>query len=695
MQVILAKYSGFCTGVQRALKMALEAVERGETVFTLGPLAHNEEVAEYLAARGIKRVDSPQELEAGAGTLVVRTHGTTPAVYRQSEERKIKLDDATCARVRGSQQLVRQLSEKQQQIIIYGNSCHPEVVGIIGWAGENAEVISSPEELAALQIRPQAALLAQTTGNSALFEEIKEAFLKRIPGGQVYNTLCPETRQREQEAQQLAEQVEAMVVVGSRGSANTTVLYELCRRLKPACLAANAGELDWEFLRRFKLVGITAGASTPDWTIKEVVESMEMEDEKFEVEEGEQFKYQELVRQFTVGEQVTGKVISAAEDEVMLDIGYKTEAILPRAEVYLGEGVSLAGYYPAGAEIEVTVLEVDDQEGKVVVSHKRLAREKCWEELQEALEKQLTQTGKVKQVVPAGMLIDMGAGIEGFMPGSLVDLRYVPDFKQFLNEIVQFKVIELNKGKDKVILSRKMFLEEEASKKKAETLRLLEVGSIVQGVVKRLTNFGAFIDVGDIDGLAHISELSWDRIAHPQDVLKVGDHVSVKVLEVIPERDRISLSLKQAQPDPWDQAASRYTSGLLVKGKVTRLVNFGAFVELEPGLEGLVHVSQVADYHVKHPSEVLREGTEITVKILELKAKEKRISLSVKDAVEKQAPQPGKSDNGIDENPGDNGGNVTLGDVFGGLFNNRENGETSEASSTGRETKVQNEDQEG
>lgn len=386
------------------------------------------------------------------------------------------------------------------------------------------------------------------------------------------------------------------------------------------------------------------------------------EEEQIEVQKEETFDFEGEVKVPQVGEQVTGKIARVAEDEAHIDIGAKTEAILPAGEVHLGEGQTLADIFTPEDDIEVTVLETDEQEGKVIVSHKRLARDKRLKELEDALENQDILEGKVKQVVAAGIVVDLGSGIEGFMPGSLVDTRYIPDFNEFKDKEIQFKVLEYDREKGKLILTRRKIMEEEKGKKKEETLNSLEVGSTITGTVKRLTDFGAFVDVGGIDGLVHISELSWERISHPKEVLQVGDEIEVKVLEVLPEKERISLSIRKTLPDPWTKAIEDIESGQFISGKVTRLVNFGAFIEIKPGVEGLAHISQLAEYHVKHPSEILKEGEEVEVKILEVKPKAKRISLSLKDASGVKVV-PGSADSNGAEN-----GNVTLGDVFGDLF---------------------------
>lgn len=685
MKICLARYAGFCSGVTNAVDAVLAESGRDVKVSTLGPLVHNEAVSAYLQARGAEVVQDPQA--AADGILVIRTHGVTPAVLKWCREQSnLEVRDSTCHRVRRAQRLAAELTAKQVQVIIFGDPRHPEVVGLVGWAGGQAEVVSSVEELNRINLDQPSALLAQTTADRVAFDRIRIAYSARASRGQVYDTLCPETRLRQEEALQLAREVDAVVVVGSAASANTGVMVEICRRLKPTCRVADAGELDPQFLRGCRTVAVTAGASTPHWTIKEVVERMENEGFAVEneaiteatFEDGADFKAVQA------GEQLVGKVVRATPEEVFVDIGYKAEALLPLHEVYLSEGDTLPELFAPGDEIELTVLTVDEQDN-VFVSHKRLAKEKRWQELEQSLQEDRVEEGRVKQVVSAGMVVDLGAGIEGFMPGSLVDLRFVPDFNQFAGEKIQFKVIEFNREKDKVILSRKKVLEQEDALKKEEVLKSLKVGSIIPGVVRRLTDFGAFVDVGGIDGLVHISELAWERVAHSRDVLKVGDEIEVKVLEVIPERDRISLSLRKAQPDPWTKAIKEMENGQILKGKVTRLANFGAFVELKPGVEGLVHISQIADYHIKHPSEALREGEEVEVKILELKPTAKRISLSIREAGGIMHTQSDASDRSADN------GNVTLGDVFGGLFE-QDKPESSDAEAAPEEEPAETEE---
>lgn len=709
MQVIEAETAGFCSGVKKAVECLLEAVNKYGKGYTFGPIVHNEEVAGYLESKGVSAVERLED--AGNTFLAIRTHGITPEMTERIDKKSdLHILDLTCPRVKRVQKIAAGLKKEGTNVIIFGNRSHPEVEGLIGWSGGCAEVVSSPADMENLKIEKPSALIAQTTGNPGLYEKVSELFLNKYPSGKVFNTICPETGLRQEAAIKLAQRVEALVVVGSNSSANTKALFECCRQLKPTCRVANCGELNPSYLRKFNVIGVTAGASTPPWTIKEVVERMEnesVENEKVEsVEEvsseeetvKEEVKEEELKEEETlvteeksrdednsdseeeeevneepfefsgdvtvaqVGEQVTGKIARVTDEEVYVDIGSKTEAILPLNEVHLGEGESLADHFTPEDDIEVTVLDIDEQDGKVVVSHKRLARDKRLKELEQALEDGVTLEGKVKTVVSAGIVIDLGSGIEGFMPGSLVDTKYIPDFSEFKDQKLNFKILEYDREKNKLILNRRKVMEEINAKEKEKTLQSLEVDSVIKGTVKRLTDFGAFVDVGGIDGLVHISELSWERVKHPKEVLKVGEEVEVKVLEVIPEKDRISLSIRKTQSDPWNKAVEELESDQLIKGKVTRLVNFGAFIEIKPGVEGLAHISQLADYHVKHPSEILSEGEEVEVKIIEVKPKAKRISLSLKEA-SGVAVAPASGSESDAEN-----GNVTLGDLFGDLF---------------------------
>ena len=674
MQVISADYAGFCQGVENALKLTLAEVSKGRKVYTFGPLVHNDHVLQHLADRGVRVADDLQGLEENV-SVVIRAHGVLPEVYRCLQSLKnVAIVDATCPFVKRMQKIAHRHAQKDYNVIIYGDSLHPEVQALLGWSGEKASVIAPQQnEMPEKTSLSKAILISQTTQREDGFWALAEKLKKVYPELKVENTICRATMLRQDAAAKLASTVDLMLVVGDPRSANTRKLTQVCREIVRTYQVTEAREISNEWLVGVKRVGVTAGASTPPWTIKEVM--VKMEDGKLDNMEDagteEEFTYQE-VRDYRPGDMVKGKAVLVEEEQVLVDIGYKSEAVLPRNEIILEEGIALKDRFEEGDEIDLLVLRVNQQEDKIIVSQKRLEREKRWKEIEDAVEAEATMQGLVKEVVPAGIIVNLGSGIEGFMPGSLVDVRYIPDFTQFMGQEFSFKVIELNRDRDKIILSRKLLLEEEAEKRKKEVLSSLKEGEIIDGVVKRLTDFGAFVDVGGIDGLVHISEVSWQRVGHPQEVLKVSEEVQVKVLEVIPERERISLSIRRTQPDPWTRINEEYQVGEIITGRVTRIVNFGAFVELIPGAEGLVHISQMADFHVTHPSEIIREGEDVEAKILDINVDNKRISLSMK-----KARPASRSFSPAPEQESENQ-NVTLGDVFGDLFNNNQLGKTED-----------------
>lgn len=422
---------------------------------------------------------------------------------------------------------------------------------------------------------------------------------------------------------------------------------------------------------------------------EEEVEAKEPEEEETaEVEEAESEEvteetYDREITPIEKGEIVKGKVVQVANDELLVDVGYKMDGIVPRSEVDVKSGESLKDEFQVDDELDLYVLKVPaSDEDKLLLSKKRYDREKYWKDLEDSFNNQEILTCQVAEVVKGGLIVDLG--VRGFLPASLADLRYVPDLQEFVGENIQVKIIELNRAKNKVVVSRKVVLEEEMEQKKQETMESIEEGMIIKGIVRRLTDFGAFVDIGGIDGLVHISEISWQRIDHPSDVLNVGDEIEVKILSINPEEDRISLSIKHAKPDPWTLVASEFRPGEIVEGNVKCIVDFGVFVEIMAGVEGLVHISQLAEEHVTHPSEIVSEGEDIKVKILDINAEDKRISLSLKEARREEESSKEVKEEKEDkpevkeEEEETKGSGVTLGDVFGDLFDREEEEEEEE-----------------
>lgn len=672
----MAKHAGFCGGVTRAVAKARQAAASGP-VYALGPLAHNESLLERLRAEGVLFADRLDQVPDHS-TVLFRSHGERPERYEEAEKKGLRIIDATCPHVSALQRLVAHLADEGINVVILGDRNHPEIKGVLGWGKDRPVVVSGPEELAAVLpgLDRPLALVAQTTQEQRILAECGEIVKRKDPAVQIHNTICVATEKRQEAAVELARNVDLMVVVGGKESANTRKLADICRRTGVRTITVTeADELELSQLQDAGTVGVTAGASTPDWTIKEVVGKMENEKNvELQKEQATNVPVQAAVEDATMGAQmkdvsagdvVRGTVVQVSDDEALVDIGYKSEGILPRQEMILAADQTLSAVLRTGQELEVAVKKVDEKEGKITLSRRAIERKQRWEELENAFQNGTVMKGRVKEAVPAGMVVDLGGGFEGFMPGSMVDLRFIPDFSEFVGQEISFKVVEMRREKEKLILSRKQVLEEEQAARKGAVMGNLKPGQVISGTVKRLTNFGAFVDVGGIDGLVHVSEISWHRVENPSDALNVGDEVDVKVIEVIPERDRIGLSIRQAQADPWTKAAMEFKPGDEVEGKVTRLTDFGAFVELIPGVEGLVHISRLANHHVKQASEVVQKGQPVKVKILDINTEGKRVSLSMRDAAPRPKREPAQKQV---QQPADTGTGLTLGDVFGDLF---------------------------
>lgn len=671
----MASKAGFCFGVKRAIDLARATLDNKEgPVYSLGPLIHNPQVVSYLAQMGLEKIHDLGEIEEG--TLVIRSHGVGPALLETAREKGLDIVDATCPYVRRAQDLARQLAGENIQVVVVGDKAHPEVQGIIGWTSEKAMVVENPEEAAELTVAGPIGVVAQTTQPQENFDKVVDILRKTGAEVRVCNTICNATAERQKAALDLARQVDVMVVVGGKNSANTRKLASLCHASGTRTYhIEEAGQLDPAWFQGVKVAGLTAGASTPDWIIEEVMrrmsefEGINSSEEVNNIEEG--MKEAVEVKAVRHGDILTGTVVHVGMDEVMVDVGAKSEGIIPARELSCCEVTSLEDIVKVGDEIEVYVLKAEDNEGKLILSKEKADAEKAWVKLEEALNTQEPVEGTVREVVKGGLLVDVG--VRAFLPASLVDMGYVEDLSKYLGQVIKARVIELNRSRKKVILSRKAVLEEEYARRREELLASLQENQVVKGVVRRLTQFGAFVDIGGVDGLLHISEMSWHRINHPSEVVNVGDEIEVMVLKIDRENEKISLGLKQVLPNPWDTVAEKYPVGSIVKAKVVRLAPFGAFVQLEPGVEGLVHISHLADRHVAKPDEVVSEGEEVNVKVLSVDPAEKRIRLSIREvAREKQSKEFQDYSN---SKPQDNSDVVTIGDMVGDLFEKKDNDE--------------------
>lgn len=642
----VAESAGFCFGVKRAIEMAYEAIGVEPKLYSYGQLIHNKTVTDDLASKGLEIVENLDGLTEG--TLLIRSHGVGKALYDEAETKGLKILDGTCPFVKKIHNIVHEKLANGMGIIIVGDGTHPEVIGINGWC-ENAAVILEDEEAAKTKEIPEKdryAVVVQTTFRQAKFDKILEILQDRGINMEIHNTICSATEKRQTEAEELSKTVDKMIVIGGKNSSNTQKLVEICAKncgntvhIETICdlVLNNFGKDD--------KIGITAGASTPPAIIKEVVVTMSeaLENAVQNLGGSEEATFEQMLEESLVtlhtGDVVKGTVIQVVNEEVSVNLGFKSDGIIARGEFSSDPTVVPSKTVQPGDEIEVFVVRVNDGDGNVMLSRKRIEAQKGIEEIEAAYNEKAVVTGTVTSVVKGG-LIAVVNGVNVFIPSSQVSNRFIEDLSVFNGQELEFNIIEVDRVKRRFIGGRKALVEQEIVAKRAALFETIQAGSRVNGTVSRLTDFGAFVDLGGVDGLIHISEMSWGRISNPKEVLKEGQEVEVFVLDVDKEKGKISLSLKDADKNPWKLAAEKYAVGSIVEGKVVRMVPFGAFVELEPGVDGLVHISQIANKHVVKPEDELKVGEVINVKVLEVNPEQKKISLSKRqaDAPVEEAP---------------------------------------------------------
>ncbi len=636
MEIITAKSAGFCFGVNRAIEACYNEIEKGGRIVTYGPLIHNKNVNKDLENKGVKSVDTLDGCEGA--TVIIRSHGVGKAVYDELERRNIHYVDGTCPFVKKIHNIVRKKRDEGYEVIIIGDGKHPEVIGINGWCDNSAITVDNVDDAQKLILDDEKkyAVVVQTTFRENKFYDILKILKEKSEKITEENTICSATEERQTEAVKISQNVDKMLVIGDKGSSNTQKLYEICRKnCRNTYYIETIEDLVLNNCKFNDKIGITAGASTPPAIIKEVITTMSEMDGVKNTMEGEELTFEQMLNDSFVtlhtGDVVKGTVISTAGEEVSVNLGYKSDGIIPRGEFSSDASVVPSKVVQPGDEIEVFVVRVNDGDGNVLLSKKKVESHNGMEEIEKAFEEKATVTGKVVKIVKGG-LIAVANGIQVFIPSSQVAGRFVEDLSVYDGTELTFNIIELDRAKHRIIGGRKALLAKEAEEKKAAVFATLEAGKKVTGTVSRITDFGAFVDLGGVDGLIHISEMSWGRISNPKEVLSEGDTVEVVVLDVDKEKSKISLSLKDVTPNPWTMAAEKYVVGSVVEGKVVRMVPFGAFIELEPGVDGLVHISQIANKRVEKPEDELKIGETIKVKVIDVNAEQKKISLSKKEA---------------------------------------------------------------
>ena len=647
MQLIQAKTAGFCFGVDRAVSMVEAAAGSGRKTVTLGPIIHNRHVVAHFEALGVHEIDSPAQAHPDE-TVIIRSHGVGRAEYEALEAVGCRIEDATCPFVKKIHTLVSQGELLGRRAIIIGTRSHPEVRAIAGWCREPL-IFETAEELENWLLEaPERAqmpyrMVSQTTSTKKLWEKCREIAKKVCTNCEIFDTICKATEMRQEEAILLSQNCDAMVVVGDAGSANTGRLAMICRQhCEKVSLVDQADDLDLRMFSGAKTVGITAGASTPSWLIKEVNNKMS---EELKVETAMEESFAELLEQslktLNNGDKVTGTVMAIGTTEIEVDLGTKHTAYIPLEDFSSDPSVKPEEQVKVGDEIEAVVVHVNDGEGVVRLSKKRLEAGKAWEDVEAAVENKDVLEGVVTEENKGGIVV-MVKGIRVFVPASQSGAPKGSDLSEMVKKTVQLRITEVNRARRRVVGSIRSVASEQRKAAQEKIWNEIEVGKQYHGTVKSLTSYGAFVDIGGVDGMVHVSELSWNRVKNPAEVVKVGDEIDVFVIALDAEKKKISLGYKTEETNPWVMFNKQFQIGDVVDAKIVKLMTFGAFAEIIPGVDGLIHISQIADRRIGKPEDVLSEGQDVQVKIIDIDQEHKRISLSIRallaPAADEEAP---------------------------------------------------------
>ncbi len=632
MEVHVAKTAGFCFGVDRALKIVEACMEeQDKTYHTLGPIIHNQHVVDDLSQKGIAPVSSVSKVNSGEH-LIIRTHGVGKAVYDELKARGIGVVDVTCPFVKKIHNIVEKHYKEGYTIVIVGDKHHPEVMGINGWCENSAIILATEEEAKMTKFDTNlVCVVSQTTFVKNIFKKISFFLKKTCNDIVIFDTICNATEERQKEAHELAHKSDMMIVLGGRNSSNTQKLYAICKKqCDNTFLLERISELDLGCNFDHKKVGITAGASTPAVIIKEAIGKME----NFESFES---LMEESLKTLNTGDVVKGTVIEVRPNEVIVDLGAKQDGFIPAGEISDDPNVSTADVVKPGDEIEVFVVRVNDADGNIMLSKRKLDAAKTWENMKKAHEEGTVLEGKVTETVNKGMIV-VYKGYKVFIPESQASERRTSDLSALVGKVVAFKIIDINDRRKRLVGSVRVILEAQKKELEEKFWADAAVGKAYTGVVKSMTNFGAFVDIGGIDGLVHISELSWKRIKHPTEVLSVGDSIEVYIKDINEETKKISLGFKKAEDNPWEIVKSKIELDGTVKVKIVRIMPYGAFAEIIPGVDGLIHISQIANRRIEKPQDELTLGQEVEAKVTEIDWENKKVALSIRALLAPEAP---------------------------------------------------------
>lgn len=649
MKIIIAENCGFCYGVKRAVEMALKTVKDKNKVATLGPLIHNPQMIQLLAKKGVECLDKLDDFPVGS-TVVLRSHGVSPNIYEQAKIMGLTVIDATCPNVLNAQKRVRQLADEGYLPIIIGEKKHPEVQSILAWAGKKGCVVETIEDVKNVPTAEKYGVVVQTTFESDKFEKILEAIQNNHKGQyKVERTICNATAKRQASAVDLAKRADAVFVIGGRNSANTRHLYDIVKEIcNKTFHIETADDISLEMIKDCNTIGITAGASTPDWLIKEAIHKMETMETMESLLEKESM-------QLHIGMTVQATVVAITKDEVIVDFGYQSEGRIAFSQWALdATRESIEREVKVGDIVTAKVVASENQDGLVELSKIKAEAEKAWETIKGlATDKKILDV-KGLSAVKGGLTVSVN-GVVGFIPASHLELTRVDNIASYVGRNLQAEVIEFDPAKKRLVLSRRELLkaektasdklvreEKEARFQAVKNARIaaekvayesINEGMTVKGTIKKIADFGLFVEIAPgVQGLVHVSEMSWDRSKKTSELYKEGDEVEVFVKSINQDEKRIALSIKMLTQDPWQADIENIKEGKILDGTVERFLTFGAVVSITANVEGLVHVSEISDQRVNKPEDVLKIGQKVRVKVIKVDKKHKKVSLSIAKA---------------------------------------------------------------
>lgn len=653
MKIEIAESAGFCFGVNRAVRLVYQLLDEGKKVCTLGPIIHNPQMVKSLAQRGVVIAEKISDIPQGF-TVVIRSHGITMETESLLREKNIPYVDATCPFVAKIHQLVKEATEAGKFVLIAGDASHPEVMGFRSYCPGNSYVFSSAEDLESFIKKREdlhnfpLIVVAQTTFNTKEWKNCLKIMKRVYTNATIFDTICNATFVRQQEAIALSKRSDVMIVVGGKQSSNTGKLREVCAEHSRAFLIETASELPMEEIKKAKSIGLTAGASTPADIIKEVLETMSEilnNSELNSVEENNganevsfEAMLEESLKTLNTDEKVHGVVVGIAPNEVYVDVGRKQAGFIPLAELSNDPSAKPEDLVKIGDEMDLLIMRTNDQEGTIMLSKKRYDAIQGWEAIVQAAEDKTILSGVVTEVIKGGVIV-VSNGVRVFIPASQATASRGDSLDALLKKEVEFRIIEanVNRGRRRAVGSIRSVLNDKKKELEDKFWESAEEGKTYTGVVKSLTSYGAFVDIGGVDGMIHISELSWNHIKNPSEVLNVGDTVEVYILKLDPEKRKISLGHKKAEDNPWEILKNQYPAGTVADVQIVGLTDFGAFARIIPGVDGLIHISQISNERINKPQDVLSVGQEVKAKITAIDFDKKRVSLSMKELLDDNA----------------------------------------------------------